>query len=87
MNMYVVSNGRVKKAMAGMAVDTQKGIDSKKKGKWEKVKLREILCNPAFVGKTVRIGDCIFEVKGIDNLLATKNEATNAQDLIADFAA
>lgn len=87
MNMHIVQNGGVKKAMAGTAVDAQKEMESKKKGKWEKIKLREILGNPEFLGKTVRIGDCIFEVKGIDNLLVIKNEATNAQDLIADFAA
>ncbi|MDI6884917.1 MAG: hypothetical protein QMD22_00925 [archaeon] len=36
-----------------------------KKGKWKKVKLKEILRNPKFVGKTVRLGDNIFEVKGV----------------------
>ena len=73
--------------MAGMVVGTRRGIESKKKGKWEKIKLREILSDPAFLGKTVRIGDCIFEVKGIDNLLVLKNEAMNTQNIIADFAA
>jgi hypothetical protein len=69
------------------ARNAQKWIDSKKKGKWEKIKLREILGNPDFLGKTIRIGDCIFEVKGIDKFQVLKNEATNAQNLIADFAA
>ncbi len=36
-----------------------------KKGTWERFKLEDILNNPAFLGKTVRLGDNLFEVKGV----------------------
>lgn len=51
--------------MASTAKDTLEGVKSKKKGRWEKFKLKEIIGNPAFIGKTVRLGDSIFEVKGV----------------------
>ena len=75
------------KTMAGMVARARRRTGSKRKGKWETIKLREILGNPEFVGKTARIGDCIFEVKGIDNLLVLKNETMNTEKISADFAA
>jgi hypothetical protein len=51
--------------MASTTKNTQEGVKSKKKGKWGKFKLKEIIGNPAFIGKTVRLGDSIFEVKGV----------------------
>jgi hypothetical protein len=63
----------VKKAWLEWRGGAKKGMESKKKRKWEKIKLREILSNPVFLGKTVRIGDCVFEVKGIDTLLGVNN--------------
>lgn len=44
-------------------IDTENG----KKGEWERFKLAEIISDPAYLGKTVRLGDAIFQVKGIDN--------------------
>jgi len=35
------------------------------KGKWSKFKLEEVLNDPSFLGKTVRLGNKIFEVKGV----------------------
>jgi hypothetical protein len=49
----------------GMATNTLEGVENKKKGKWKKVKLKEVISNPKFLGKTVRLGDKIFEVKGV----------------------
>ena len=51
--------------MANTAKNTREGVKTKKKGKWEQFKLKEIIGNPAFLGKTVRLGDSIFEVKGV----------------------
>jgi hypothetical protein len=41
------------------------------KEEWGKVKLAEVISNPAFLGKKVRLGKDIFEVKGVrvSNLL------------------
>lgn len=38
---------------------------------WGKVKLAEVINNPAFLGKKVRLGNDVFEVKGVrvSNLL------------------
>jgi hypothetical protein len=36
------------------------------KGRWKKLKLKEVISDPAFLGKTIRLGDSIFEVKGLD---------------------
>jgi hypothetical protein len=52
---------------------------------WKKFKLKEILSNPAFLGSTVRLGDSIFEVKGIDRLLRIRKEK-NKRNFTADFA-
>jgi hypothetical protein len=40
-------------------------------GEWGKVKLAEVISNPAFLGKKVRLGNDVFEVKGVrvSNLL------------------
>ena len=35
-------------------------------GGWKRFKLGEIISNPAFLGKTVRLGDSTFEIKGVD---------------------
>jgi hypothetical protein len=51
--------------MASTTKNTQEGVKTKKRGKWEKLKLKEIIGNPTFIGKTVRLGNCIFEVKGV----------------------
>lgn len=58
---------------AGGAIRNEK----EKKENWEKFKLIEVLKNPVFVGKTVRLGNSIFEVKGVDVWIRTKNENTN----------
>lgn len=34
-------------------------------GEWKTLKLKEIICDPESVGKTVRLGDKIFTVKGV----------------------
>jgi len=34
-------------------------------GVWEKFKLEEVLNDSSFLGKTVRLGNKIFEVKGV----------------------
>lgn len=49
----------------GMATDTHDVVINGKKEKWKKVKLKEVLRNPKFLGKTIRLGDRIFEVKGV----------------------
>ena len=36
-------------------------------GIWGRFKLDEVLNDPSFLGKTVRLGDKIFEVKGVKN--------------------
>ena len=41
------------------------GASALKEG-WKKFKLKEIISDPAFLGKTIRLGDSIFEVKGLD---------------------
>ncbi|MBE0516572.1 MAG: hypothetical protein IBX41_04155 [Methanophagales archaeon] len=40
-------------------------MELEQKGEWEKVKLAEVISNPAFLGKKVRLGNDIFEVKGV----------------------
>ncbi|MBE0516178.1 MAG: ABC transporter permease [Methanophagales archaeon] len=49
----------------GVATDTHDVVRKGKKERWKKVKLKEVLSNPKFVGKTIRLGDRIFEVKGV----------------------
>lgn len=44
------------------------------KGRWKKLKLKEIISDPAFLGKTIRLGDSIFEVKGLDECGAQGRE-------------
>jgi hypothetical protein len=36
-----------------------------KRGEWEKFKLVEVLNNPLFFGKLARLGNDIFELKGV----------------------
>jgi hypothetical protein len=43
---------------------------STRKGRWKKLKLKEIISDPTFLGKTIRLGDSIFEVKGLDEQIA-----------------
>jgi hypothetical protein len=50
--------------MASMVTNIHEPVEMKKR-RWKKVKLKEILRNPKFVGKTVRLGDNTFEVKGV----------------------
>jgi hypothetical protein len=50
--------------MASMATNIHEPVNMRKR-KWKKVKLKEVLRNPKFLGKTVRLGDDIFEVKGV----------------------
>ena len=42
-------------------------------GEWEKFKLAEVINNPAFMGKTARLGNDIFELK----CLRTRNFEAN----------
>jgi hypothetical protein len=35
-----------------------------KKEEWKRCKLHDVLSDPAFRGKTIKLGDMIFEVKG-----------------------
>jgi hypothetical protein len=49
----------------GMAANTLEVVNRGKKERWKKVKLKEVMSNPKFLGKTVRLGDTIFEVKGV----------------------
>lgn len=44
---------------------TLEGVNTEKKEKWQKVKLKEVIKNPEFLGKTVRLGERVFEVKGV----------------------
>jgi hypothetical protein len=44
---------------------TFESVNTKKKEKWKKVKLKEVISNPKFVGKTIRLGEEVFEVKGV----------------------
>lgn len=39
-------------------------------GVWERFKLKEVISDPSFLGKTIRLGDSIFEVKGLDEPIA-----------------
>jgi len=49
-----------------MATNTQDGVETgEKRGEWKTCKLKEIMCNPEFMGKTVRLGGRVFEVKGV----------------------
>jgi hypothetical protein len=50
--------------MASMGTKIHEPVKMGKR-RWKKVKLKEVLKNPKFVGKTVRLGDNIFEVKGV----------------------
>jgi hypothetical protein len=63
-----------------------KGIKMEEKKVWAKFKLKEILSNPAFLGRTVRLGDSIFEVKGIDKWLRIKEEKKNRMPFTAEFS-
>ena len=47
------------------ATSTLEGVNNAKNKEWQKVKLKEVIKNPEFLGKTVRIGERIFEVKGV----------------------
>lgn len=40
-----------------------------KKEEWKRCKLHDVLSNPAFMGKTIKLGDMIFEVKGVSKTL------------------
>ena len=53
---------------------------------WAKFKLKDILSNPAFLGRTVRLGDSIFEVKGIDKWLRMQEEKKNRITFTAEFS-
>jgi hypothetical protein len=44
---------------------TLEGVNTGKKEKWQRVKLKEVIKNPEFIGKTVRLGERVFEVKGV----------------------
>lgn len=62
--MYNRDRGKVSMTMASTTTNIHEPVKLKK-GKWKKVKLKEILRNPKFLGKTVRLGDNTFEVKGV----------------------
>ena len=36
-----------------------------KKQEWEACQLKEVITDPKFLGRTVRLGNEIFEVKGV----------------------
>ncbi|RZN36975.1 MAG: hypothetical protein EFT35_07195 [Methanophagales archaeon ANME-1-THS] len=40
-----------------------------KKEEWRRCKLHEILSDPAFMGKTIKLGGMVFEVKGVSKTL------------------
>ncbi|MBE0516170.1 MAG: hypothetical protein IBX41_02095 [Methanophagales archaeon] len=44
---------------------TLEGVNTGKEEEWKKVKLKEVIKNPEFIGKTVRLGERVFEVKGV----------------------
>jgi hypothetical protein len=44
---------------------TFESVNTKQKEKWQKVKLKEVISNPKFLGKTIRLGEEVFEVKGV----------------------
>jgi hypothetical protein len=49
-----------------MATNTREGVETgERRGQWKKCKLKEIMCDPETLGKTVRLRDKIFEVKGV----------------------
>jgi hypothetical protein len=47
-----------------MATNIHEPVNMRKR-RWKKVKLKEVLRNPKFLGKTARLGDEIFEVRGV----------------------
>lgn len=56
-----------------------------KKEEWEKFKLVDVMGDPAFLGKTVRIGNSIFEIKGVDSWLGKKMESKALKNSSTDF--
>lgn len=60
-----------------------------KKGEWVRIKLREIISNPAYLGRTVRLGNNIFEVKGVDDgrRIRGKERRNRRKNTAADFTA
>jgi hypothetical protein len=55
---------------------------SVRKGRWKKLKLKEIISDPAFLGKTIRLGDSIFEVKGLDEQIAQERRKEPGKKVI-----
>ena len=61
---YMYNRGQVSMTMASMGTNIHEPVKMKKR-RWKKVKLKEILRDQKFLGKTVRLGDNTFEVKGV----------------------
>lgn len=51
--------------MAGNYNEYYVRVGYAKREEWRRYKLCEVLSDPAFMGKTIRLGDMIFEVKGV----------------------
>ena len=50
----------------GMATNTHDGVETgERRGEWKTCKLKEIMCDPESMGKTVRLRDRIFQVRGV----------------------
>lgn len=58
----VIPAGELK--MSGIRSSLE-GVNTEKEEEWKKVKLKEVIKNPEFLGKTVRLGERVFEVKGV----------------------
>jgi hypothetical protein len=56
---------------------------SARKGRWKKLKLKEIISDPTFLGKTIRLGDSIFEVKGLDERIAQERRKDQGRRAIS----
>jgi hypothetical protein len=58
-------------------------------GEWKKIKLEEVLSNPAFLGKTARLGNDTFELKCVmcRNLRSNRKvESSTSDDKLFAFA-
>jgi hypothetical protein len=79
-------DGRKRMKRESAATTIRRRGEMGKKKVWAKFKLKDILSNPAFLGRTVRLGDSIFEVKGIDKWLRIREEKKKRMPFTADFS-
>ena len=59
------------------------------KGEWKKFKLEDVLNNPAFLGRTARLGNDIFELKCVRSRNYESNkklETSTSEDILLAFA-